>query len=71
MKKPGEDPEEFGEIETKTVEDVKDEPYNMPPGFEWCHVDVMNAAEAEVRRGGRGGAGVAGRRMRCDRFSWS
>lgn len=49
MKKPGEDPEEPGEIETKTVDEVKQEPYNMPPGFEWCHVDVMDAAEAEVK----------------------
>lgn len=48
MKKPGEDPEEPGEIETKTIDDVKAEPYNMPPGFEWCHVDVMDAGEAEV-----------------------
>ncbi|CAM9319355.1 unnamed protein product [Ectocarpus sp. 13 AM-2016] len=47
MKKPGEEPEEPGEIETKTIDDVKPEPYNMPPGFEWCHVDVMDAAEAE------------------------
>eukprot|EP00903_Cladosiphon_okamuranus_P011709 g11012.t1 len=46
MKKPGEDPDEPGEIETKTIEDVKPEPYNMPSGFEWCHVDVMDAAEA-------------------------
>lgn len=49
MKKPGEEPDEPGEIETKTVDDVRAEPYNMPPGFEWCHVDVMDAAEAEVR----------------------
>eukprot|EP00752_Nemacystus_decipiens_P018438 g16529.t1 len=47
MKKPGEDPDEPGEIETKTIDDVKAEPYNMPPGFEWCHVDVMDAGEAE------------------------
>lgn len=50
MKKPGEDLDEPGEIETKTIDDVKAEPYNMPPGFEWCHVDVMDAAEAEVRK---------------------
>lgn len=55
MKKPGEDPEEPGEIETKTIDEVKPEPYNMPPGFEWCHVDVMDAAEAEVRFFGGGG----------------
>lgn len=48
MKKPGEDSDQPGEIETKTVDEVKAEPYNMPPGFEWCHVDVMDAAEADV-----------------------
>lgn len=48
MKKAGEEAEEPGEIETKTVDDVKAEPYNMPPGFQWCHVDVMDAEEAEV-----------------------
>ncbi|CAN0172295.1 unnamed protein product, partial [Hapterophycus canaliculatus] len=45
MKKPGEDPEQPGEIETKTIDDVKAEPYNMPPGVEGGHVDVMDAAE--------------------------
>lgn len=49
MKKTGEESDESGEIETKTVEEVKAEPYNMPAGFEWCHMDVMDAAEAEVR----------------------
>ena len=48
MKKPGEDPEEPGEIETKTIQDVNPEPCSMPAGFEWCHVDVMDEAEAEV-----------------------
>lgn len=49
MKKRGEDVSEPGEIETKTIEDVKPEPYNMPPGFEWCHLNVMDETEAEVR----------------------
>lgn len=48
MKKPGDDPEAPGEIETKTIADVKPEPYNMAAGFEWCHVDVMDEGEAEA-----------------------
>ncbi|CAM9468376.1 unnamed protein product [Discosporangium mesarthrocarpum] len=46
-KKEGEGDIVSGEIEAKTVEEVKDDPYNMPPGFEWCHVDVMDDVEAE------------------------
>lgn len=49
MKKAGEDADRPGEIETKTVDEVQADPYNMPTGFEWCHVDIMDAAEAEVR----------------------
>lgn len=49
MKRSGEDNGEApGEIESKRVEDVRQEPYNMAPGFEWCHVDVKNEGEAEV-----------------------
>lgn len=45
-----EEGEEPGEIETKSVNDVRKEPYNMAAGFEWCHVDVMDEKEAEVRQ---------------------
>lgn len=49
MKKPGDDPEAPGEIETRTIADVKPEPYTMAPGFEWCHVDVQDESGADVR----------------------
>lgn len=36
----GEKPQDHGEIETKTVEQVRQEPYPLPPSFEWCDCDV-------------------------------
>jgi hypothetical protein len=34
--------------DTVKVEDVRQEPYNMPAGFEWCTIDVNDPAQ--VRR---------------------
>ncbi|CAM9692752.1 unnamed protein product [Choristocarpus tenellus] len=48
MKKVWEEVQQPGEIETKTAADVREDPYNMPAGFEWCHVDVMDETQAEV-----------------------
>ncbi len=28
-----------------TVDQVKQEPYNMPAGFEWCSIDVTDPAQ--------------------------
>ncbi|CAM9208534.1 unnamed protein product [Chrysoparadoxa australica] len=36
-----------GPIEEKTVADVRQEPYNMPAGFEWCDVDVLDRVQLE------------------------
>ena len=33
-------------IEVKQVSDVRQEPYNMPAGFEWCVLDMKSEAEA-------------------------
>ncbi|KAG7397434.1 glycylpeptide N-tetradecanoyltransferase [Phytophthora boehmeriae] len=41
-------PREHGAIDPpKTVEDVRQEPYNMPPGFEWSEIDLTNPQEAK------------------------
>jgi Myristoyl-CoA:protein N-myristoyltransferase, N-terminal domain len=38
--------EEHGPIDApKTVAEVKQEPYGLPAGFEWCTIDVTNAAQ--------------------------
>ena len=38
--------EESGPIEPiRTVADVKPEPYNMPAGFEWCSMNVLDPQE--------------------------
>ncbi|RLN95925.1 hypothetical protein BBJ28_00014201 [Nothophytophthora sp. Chile5] len=40
-------PREHGPIDTpKTVEEVRQEPYNMPAGFSWCEIDLTAPAEA-------------------------
>ena len=31
----------------KKVEDVRDKPYNLPEGFEWCNVNINNIEEAK------------------------
>jgi glycylpeptide N-tetradecanoyltransferase len=31
----------------KTVEDVRQTPYNLPQGFYWADVDISNRDEAE------------------------
>jgi glycylpeptide N-tetradecanoyltransferase len=33
---------EDGEIETKTLADVRKDPLPLPDGFEWCVVDLKN-----------------------------
>jgi len=33
--------------EAKGPDDVRDEPYSLPPQFEWCTVDIDNDAEAQ------------------------
>lgn len=44
----GEKFEEHGPIdEPKTVEEVKQDPYAMPAGFEWCSLDVLDPAQLE------------------------
>ena len=37
----------MGAIENKTVEEVKKEPYNLPPGFVWSNVDINDDAQAQ------------------------
>eukprot|EP00386_Alphamonas_edax_P015128 GDKI01046290.1.p2 GENE.GDKI01046290.1~~GDKI01046290.1.p2 ORF type:complete len:485 (-),score=185.54 GDKI01046290.1:241-1695(-) len=37
--------DEFGEIETKTLKDVRQEPYGLPEGFSWVTVDVSDEAQ--------------------------
>ncbi len=32
-----------------TVDQVKQEPYNMPAGFEWCSIDVSDPAQVSGR----------------------
>ena len=34
-----------GELETKEIKDVRDTPYALPEGFEWCTVDLNNDKE--------------------------
>ncbi|PHJ22707.1 myristoyl :protein n-myristoyltransferase, partial [Cystoisospora suis] len=36
-----------GPIETKTVADVRTEPYKLPEGFSWCECDVRNPTERQ------------------------
>ncbi|PFH31847.1 myristoyl CoA:protein N-myristoyltransferase [Besnoitia besnoiti] len=36
-----------GPIETKTLEEVRAEPYKLPDGFVWCECDVQNAEELQ------------------------
>ncbi|KAL4101832.1 hypothetical protein PRIC1_005580 [Phytophthora ramorum] len=41
-------PREHGAIDApKTVDQVRQEPYNMPPGFAWSEIDLTDAAEAQ------------------------
>ncbi|KAI9916280.1 hypothetical protein PsorP6_017959 [Peronosclerospora sorghi] len=41
-------PREHGAIDSpKSVADVRQEPYNMPPGFVWSEIDLSNAHEAQ------------------------
>jgi len=35
------------DVPQKTPEQVRQEPYHMPSGFQWCEVDVMDPSEAE------------------------
>lgn len=40
--------EESGPIEKqRTVEEVKQDPYGMPAGFDWCTVDILDQGQAE------------------------
>eukprot|EP00301_Raphidiophrys_heterophryoidea_P022067 c6313_g1_i1.p1 GENE.c6313_g1_i1~~c6313_g1_i1.p1 ORF type:complete len:404 (+),score=90.29 c6313_g1_i1:39-1214(+) len=34
--------EHFGPLETKNVADIKTEPYDLPAGFVWTQIDVLN-----------------------------
>jgi len=35
-------PNEFGPLETKNVDDIKKEPFDLPPGFVWSQLDVSD-----------------------------
>ena len=45
---PDENVLDHGAIETKTVEQVQQEPYHLPAGYEWCECDMTD--EKVVRR---------------------
>ncbi|CAI5728282.1 unnamed protein product [Peronospora effusa] len=41
-------PRQHGAIDPpKSINDVRQEPYNMPPGFVWSELDLSNAHETE------------------------
>ncbi|KAJ0393275.1 hypothetical protein P43SY_001094 [Pythium insidiosum] len=41
-------PQDHGAIDApKTVDEIRKEPYAMPPGFVWCEMDLMDDAEAQ------------------------
>lgn len=41
-------PEKCGPVDRiKTVEEVKQEPYNMPAGFDWCNIDVTDPEQLQ------------------------
>ncbi len=45
---------EEGEIESKNVEEVRETPYKLPDGFEWCTIDLTTEKEQkEVRLKGK------------------
>lgn len=44
VRSPAERPKDkFGEIETKTLEQVRKKPLNLPRGFEWCACDMKDS----------------------------
>eukprot|EP00957_Ditylum_brightwellii_P180532 13752294-Ditylum_brightwellii.AAC.1 len=32
-------------VPSKPKEELRQEPYNMPKGFEWCEVDILDETE--------------------------
>jgi len=46
-----EKPGESAPIEVKEVKDVRQKPYKLPGGFEWCEVDPAKEDKVSVARG--------------------